>query len=194
MKLPSIPECFRLIREMGMMDHIIDHSVMVSNVAICIARSLSASGHSVNIQMIRSASLLHDITKTRSFETGEVHSETGGSFLTEKGWPEIGNIVRQHVILDTCSDRTPISETEIVNYADKRVLHDKVVSLKSRLAYIEERYGRNPDLRTRIRTMWDSTLMLEQKLFKRIKFSPDDLSCHIVAEVVRSDRAGQPTT
>ena len=185
MNLPSVRECFCMIREMKMMDHIIDHSVMVSNVAVCIARSISQIQPEINLGLIRSASLLHDITKTRSFETGEVHSETGGALMREKGFPEIGEIIRQHVVLDVCSCKSPVTESEIVNYADKRVLHDQVVSLARRLEYIRERYGGNPELADRIQILWDDTEALEKKLFNGISFTPEELSGHVRQEVKR---------
>lgn len=188
MNLPSLHDCFTMIREMKMMDHIVDHSVMVSNVAVCLARSVQKVQPDINISLVRSASLLHDITKTRSFETGEVHSETGGALLREKGFPEIADIIRQHVILDRCRRDARVSEPEIVNYADKRVLHDRVVSLDRRLAYIQERYGGRPELQQRIQCMWDNTQALEQKLFGCIAFTPGELSGHVVVEVSRSGR------
>jgi hypothetical protein len=79
-------------------------------------------------------------------------------------------------MLDTCPPDAPVSESEIVNYADKRVLHDQVVSLEKRLAYIQVRYGANPEFKDRIQRMWSKTLVLEQKLFKQLPFEPSRLS------------------
>lgn len=168
-----------------MMDHIIDHSVMVSNVAVSLGQHLRQSAPQLNIDLVRTAALLHDITKTRSFETGELHSETGGGLLAELGYPEIGEIIRQHVVLDTRRDQGPVSETEIVNYADKRVLHDRVVSLDQRLEYIRVRYASTPDFRKRLRQMWDDTLALEVKIFNRLGFAPEELIRHIRLSVRR---------
>jgi len=191
MNIPTREECFRLIHKMDMMDHIIDHSIMVSNVALCLCRFLGEKFPDINIRAIRSAALLHDITKTRSFSTGEAHSETGGLLLTNLGFPEIGDIIRQHVILDTCPDSTsvsdarPVSEQEIVNYADKRVLHDQVVSLEKRLEYIKVRYGSNPEFKCRIQLMWKEALNLEQKLFRHLPFKPSKLSDLVLPAIVK---------
>lgn len=180
MNIPSKEECFRLIHKMDMMDHIIDHSIMVSNVALCLCRFLGEKFPHLNIEGVRSAALLHDITKTRSFSTGEVHSETGGLLLEKMGYPEIGNIIRQHVMLDTCTQNTPVSEQEIVNYSDKRVLHDQVVSLEKRLEYIKIRYGAKPEFKDRVQLMWTKTVNLEQKLFKQLPFEPPQLSDYVL--------------
>jgi len=91
------------------------------------------------------------------------------------GYPEIGEIIRQHVMLDVCRPDLPVSESEIVNYADKRVLHDRVVSLEQRLDYIKRKYGKHPEFNRLIQKMWDETLALENKLFKTLPFSPEEL-------------------
>ncbi len=183
MNLPSDNECFRIIRDMEMMDHILDHSVMVSSVAVCLARHLKIIYPDINVDLVKKAALLHDITKTRSFATGEVHSETGGELLETLGYQEIGNIIRQHVILDVRSDTGPVSESEIVNYADKRVLHDHVVSLEERLSYIKVKYGSKPEFRNRIQKMWEDTLALELKLFRTFDFTPGELPDKVGLEI-----------
>ncbi len=189
MNLPTDKECFRIIKEMEMMDHIIDHSVMVSNVAVCLCRGICKTTPFLNMDLVRKAALLHDITKTRSFNTGEIHSETGAGLMTELGYPEIGNIIRQHVMLDDCSPDRPVSEPEIVNYADKRVLHDRVVSLDQRLAYIRKKYGQRSEFSGMIEKMWDETLALENKLFRNLSFSPEQLMDQIIPVVKKPSQS-----
>lgn len=192
MNLPTDKECFRIIKKMEMMDHIIDHSVMVSNVAVCLCQNICKTvpclNLDLNMNLVRKAALLHDITKTRSFTTQERHSETGGKLMTQLGYPEIGDIIRQHVMLDAYRPDLRVSEPEIVNYADKRVLHDQVVSLDQRLDYIKERYGKRPEFSHLVQKMWDKTLALEDKLFKNMPFSPDELAGQIIP-VVKKPKA-----
>jgi HD superfamily phosphodiesterase len=131
--------------------------------------------------------MLHDITKTRSFETKENHAETGAQYLIEKGYPEVGHIVAQHVRLNQYfSSRTPV-EAEIVNYADKRVLHDKIASLKARMRYILEKYGKNDASQKRIKQIWDRSLALEARLFAYLPFQPDQLKA-VVAQTAGPKR------
>lgn len=192
MKIPSRDECFKLIKDMEMMDHIIHHSVMVSNVARFLCSRLKKVAPNLDIRLATHAALLHDITKTRSFATHELHSETGGELLTNMGYPEVGNIIRQHVILDSYEKHSPICEHEIVNYSDKRVLHDKVVSLKRRLEYINRKYGRKKELQNKIHVMWENTLALEAKLFFHLDISPDDLLDSMKGQ--KNDHSVGPTT
>jgi uncharacterized protein len=175
MNIPSQEECYRLIREMGMMDHIVDHSEQVCRVAVCLAENLNREEIRLNPELIRAAALLHDITKTRSFSTGENHAETGGSFLRERGFSEVGHVIAQHVKLDSYAASGSLAEADIVNYADKRVLHDRIVSLSERMSYILERYADGPGSRERIIALWAKSRDLEKKIFRWLTFSPEAL-------------------
>ena len=159
-----------------MMDHIVDHSEQVCRVAICLADNLNREGIRLNLSLIRAAALLHDITKTRSFKTNENHAETGGKFLQERGFAEVGHIIAQHVKLETYAvlSNRPV-EAEIVNYADKRVLHDQIVSLTDRMAYILDRYADSVESRERILGLWAKSKDLEKRIFDYLPFLPEDL-------------------
>ncbi|MGD2097525.1 MAG: HD domain-containing protein [Desulfobacterales bacterium] len=162
-----------------MPDHIVVHSIQVCRVAACLAGHLISKGNPLTGQLVEAAALLHDITKSRSFETAENHALTGGQQLADLGYPEIGNLVRQHVRLDDYTNPKDISEAVIVNYADKRVLHDRIVSLDERMRYIQERYGTQPQHKHRIQLLWEKTQVLEEQMFKQLSFSPEDLYRHL---------------
>ena len=165
-----------------MMDHIVLHSMQVCRVATYIAGHLVGQHNHLNTKMIRSAALLHDITKTRSFDTGEDHALTGGQFLSDRGYPEVGNLVRQHVVLDEYNATKIPAEADILNYADKRVLHDEIVDLDRRLDYILERYAKKADDRKRITLLWEKTKQLETRIFSELPISPEDLNRILNAE------------
>lgn len=175
MNMLSKNDCLQLMCNMLMPEHIVVHSIQVCRVATCITDHLTSKRNHLDGQLIQAAALLHDITKSRSFETAENHALTGGQQLADLGYPEIGSLVRQHVRLDDYSDPKDISEAVIVNYADKRVLHDRIVSLDERMRYIQQRYGTQPQHRHRIQLLWDKTQMLEKQMFKQLPFSPEDL-------------------
>ena len=183
MNIPSQKECFKLIARMKMMDHIIDHSIMVSNVALFLCLKLKKTAPHIDVRLARSAALLHDITKTRSFDTKESHAETGGLLLTRLGYPEVGNIIRQHVILDSYNLDSPVSVDEIVNYSDKRVLHDTIVSLEKRLDYIKSRYGAQKEFQDKIHILWTNTINLENKIFYRLDITPGQLSACMTEKI-----------
>ena len=181
MKIPTPRQCDALIREMEMLDHIVVHSILVRRVALLITDRLNAADAGLHRDLVRASATLHDITKTRSFATGENHAETGEAFLRELGYPEVGDVVGQHVLLNAFAPHGPCTEAEVVNYADKRVLHDQVAPLNDRMAYILDRYGRSPGRRDRIRLMWRETERIEEKLFQHLPFSPDELAAVLAA-------------
>ena len=189
MRIPSKHECFKLICEMEMMDHIVAHSILVCRVALLLVDRLSSAGQTLNRDLVQASALLHDITKTRSFKTGELHSETGCQLLSDKGFPEIGDIVRQHVTLDRYFSSDAVTETEIVNYADKRVLHDGVVSLDNRMDYILERYGKTNVIRDKIRQLWEKSKMMETRIFKNLPIAPNEVEDIIGRDGYKADLA-----
>ena len=173
--IPSEEHCRRIISEMGMLENIVAHSLQVCRVSLLLTDRLGLPG--LNRELIRAAALLHDVTKTRSFNTDEDHAETGARLLIDLGYPEVARIVGQHVRLERYSlnSSTP-TDAEIVNYSDKRVLHDKIVPLSERMGYILEKYGSNPERKRNILLLWEKTEKLEKRLFAGLPFSPGDVS------------------
>ena len=171
--IPSEETCQRLIAEMGMMTHIVAHSLQVQRVALFLADRLAIPG--LNRDLIRAAAHLHDITKTRSFTTHENHALTGGGLLADRGYPEVGRVIAQHVRLDCYFATDTPTEAEIVNYADKRVVHDRIASLNDRIAYILEKYGQSEEQKQGIITTWRKTERLETRLFARLPFAPEEI-------------------
>ncbi|MBU4074375.1 MAG: HD domain-containing protein, partial [Proteobacteria bacterium] len=170
-----------LISAMGMMEHIMAHSQQVCRVSLLLADHLDHSG--LNRELIRAAALLHDITKTKSFQTLEDHAETGARLVADLGYPEVGRIIGQHVRLESYTPARTPSEAEVVNYADKRVLHDRIVSLDERMGYILEKYGRAPERKRNILLLWEKTKKMEERLFESLPFSPGDISRLLAADV-----------
>ena len=187
MNIPSQKKCFELIEQMNMMSHIIDHSITVANVAYFLSKKLKYRFPELDINLATSAALLHDITKTRSFDTKESHAETGGELLTRMGYPETGDIIRQHVFLDSYTMNSSVSEHEIVNYSDKRVLHDQVVLLDKRLEYIHKKYGTQKGFKERMKIMWAKTVSLEKKIFSHLNLTPEQLSQNIEKKIKKPD-------
>jgi len=187
MTIPDKSHCFRLMRASGMLEHIAAHSLQVCRVALLLADQMKPTHPGLDHQTLQAAALLHDITKTRSFETGENHAETGATFLAELGFAEVAELVRQHVRLDSYSGRPRIDAAAIINYADKRVLHDAVVSLDERMQYILERYGETATHQQRIRKLWQVTRALEDRIFGQLTISPADLPALLAARGIAAD-------
>jgi uncharacterized protein len=187
MNIPDRNDCFRLMCETQMLEHIVAHSLQVCRVGVGLADHLKLQGIDLDGRLVQAAALLHDITKTRSFETEENHALTGGQLLTDLGYGEVGNLVRQHVRLDQYFFQADPGEVGIINYADKRVLHDRVVSLDERMNYILDRYGKNPELQQKIQMLVGKTKALEKSIFSHLPFPPNDLHSHLTSPDIDSE-------
>ena len=162
-RIPSQKECDELMAKYCMLPNIIAHSRQVMRVALVITDNLK-NGVSINRNLVMAAALLHDITKTRSLETREPHDQSGGDLLRELGFARIGEIVKQHVILLDFHPLERLEEREIINYADKRVMHDRIVSLAERLEDLIQRYGATEEIKNLIRQNESQVFAVEKKI------------------------------
>lgn len=160
-----------------MLEHIKEHSMMVARVAGFITKHMQEAGQVLSVDIAVAAALLHDIAKTASLTSNGNHAVEGRNICREHKFNEIADIVGEHVVLVNGVPSQCCSEKEIVYYADKRVLHDKVVSLDARLDYILERYGQDDERLCRlIEKNFLTCRKIEEKLFIGLDFEPDDLA------------------
>jgi len=160
-----------------MLEHIKAHSVVVARVTCLIAQTLRETGGEISVETAIAAALMHDIGKTASIESGQDHAEIGRQICLKNHLDEIAPIVAEHVRLKNYTLNGDFSEKVIVYYADKRVKHDKIVGLDERLAYIIGRYGKNrKDLSKAIERNFSLCEQIEERLFGKLKFSPEVLS------------------
>ena len=170
--IPSREECNELMEKYSMLPNIVEHSIQVMHVSLAITDNLK-SGVFVNRDMVVAAALLHDITKTRSLVTKERHDTSGGELLRELGFPLIAEIVEQHVIIQNINLEGRLEEREIVYYADKRVLHDTIVTINERLLDLMERYGTGEEIRNMILQNKSQVLTVERKIASFMKIDVD---------------------
>ncbi len=174
--LPS-PEAIRgWWDEYGMLENIRRHSEVVCQVALLLHGWLAKSGLELYRPAVEAGALVHDIAKTQCLGSRRSHAVEGGLILEQKGYPELAYMVRSHVYL---SPGHPLDETMLVTYADKRVNHDKVVSLKERFEYILGNYGKKyPEHVPRMIEGREQIYRIEEKIFQQMDNgrSPRDVS------------------
>ncbi len=159
-----------------MLPHIREHSFRVMAVALFLGEALTEAGFDLSLPLVETGALLHDLGKTPCLGTLNNHAEWGAVILEELGYPHVAQVVREHVHLcRDISDVRPLREAELVNYADKRVLHDAVVTLEERFADLRVRYGRTPEALARIHATEIKSRALEEKLFAPLPLNPLDL-------------------
>jgi putative nucleotidyltransferase with HDIG domain len=173
---PSAVTCRRLLAAHGVPTHIRRHSAQVARVARRIAEALHAQDETVDIGLIEAAALLHDIAKAPCLESRLDHAAEGGRVLRELGLDAVAAIVERHVHLGDWDPRGPVTGAEVVNYADKRVLYIRVVSLPERFRDLIVRYSRGrSDIEERIRRNWATMEAVEAKIFGRLPIGPADV-------------------
>jgi uncharacterized protein len=173
--IPTREECLGLMSQVGMLNHIMAHSLKVTKVALFIAMELNRKGQRIDLSLVEAASLLHDLTKTVCLKTKEDHAQTGSQLLKKMGYERVGEIVAEHIHLSREQDPSFISEEEVVNYADKRVRHDQIVSLAERFRDLMDRYGKNQRAFDLMEELEKATFKIETKIFSILKIEPDDL-------------------
>ncbi len=176
-RFPDRNECRRLMQQHGMLDNIVAHSLEVSKVALFLSEELNQRGQSIDLRLVEAASLLHDIAKTACLRTKEDHTQAGYRLLKQMGYERVGEVVVQHVWLDKEGDPLCVSEEEVVNYADKRVRHDQIVSLEERFVDLRHRYGKDERSIAYLGRMEKAILGVETKIFLILKADPCYLQC-----------------
>jgi len=173
--IPNREECIHLMERYEMLDNIVAHSLEVTRVALFLSMELNKRGQKIDLQLVEAASLLHDIAKTTCLKTKEDHTQAGFHLLREMGYARVGEVVAQHVWLQNGGDPSSVTEEEVVNYADKRVRHDQIVSLKERFQDLKARYGKDQRSYDFLERLEKMILGVEDKIFLILKIDPDDI-------------------
>jgi len=161
--LPTRKQCFGLLKKFGTPSHIIEHSLAAAKLAVFLAERLNEKGILVDVQLVDRACLLHDILrvcdlndysrfehcaadkakweKLKSQYKGICHEEATAALLRDK-YPQLAEVIRKHryTAIAHQKDKPVTWEEKLVYYADKRVMHDRIVSLKERLEEAHKRY------------------------------------------------------
>lgn len=179
--IPSIAECLDLMERYTMLPNIRQHSFVVARVAERILARLADTVDNSHLpagNLVTAGALLHDIAKTQCIRDGGDHCRVGAQICTHHGFTELAEIVGEHVRLrhyDRKRYNKGIFEAkELVFYADKRVVHDQIVSLKERLEYILRRYGNNDPVKLAlIRENFENCRKLEESICHTAGLSPN---------------------
>ncbi len=174
-KLPTREQCYSFLEEYELPENIIKHIELVNKISVFLASRLSNAGIDIDIDMVDRASLLHDLDKMLTLRKPN-HGDITEKILSEKGYPELGRIAKLHCSHYLKRDDLPW-EAKIINYADKRSMHDNIVSVKKRFEDFKERYNvseeeYDPELEL-------LSLKLEKEIFDIIGMKPEELVNHI---------------
>jgi len=175
-RLPSPTDIEGWRKEVMLPPWIVAHCHAVADLSRTFAGALRKHGIPVRTEALTAAGELHDLLRivdlrpeaapkgspTPSSEEQACwekwqtlfadlsHEEAVATFLRERGYAELGDIVAVHG-LKLPSPLRATTEQKLLFYTDKRVKEDKVVSLEERFRDFRERYGKGKESdRTRV--------------------------------------------
>jgi putative nucleotidyltransferase with HDIG domain len=157
--LPSGEECRVLMEQMRELPPpVADHCRAVSRVALQLAHALEAAGAAIDVELVRTAALLHDIARTE-----KNHAHAGAQLLASHGFSRLAPIVSVHMDLDVNGDR-PLDEAQVVYLADKLVDGDRCVDMERRFSRQMETYSGNRGVVDAIVRRWENTRLIRIKV------------------------------
>ena len=209
--LPTRKECFEIIRRCRVPPHMVKHCLAVAKLAVFLAHRLKDNAVAVNVNLVDRAGLLHDILRVcdmkeseyRQFEKpaterdkatwrllkarydGICHEEAACELLKAK-YPALALAIRKHRYTAILDDREKPStwEEKLLYYADKRVMHDRIVPLKDRLEEAHKRHrhkqGTTAQGTTKTAKVDAQIFKLEKEIFDKIGLSPIEITDEFV--------------
>lgn len=136
--VPTAEECGAILAGLAVNESICRHGYAVAAIAEALTKRLNAQGIIIDPNLVRAASLLHDIAKGQS-----AHAAAGAAIVTRLGFPEVAEVIGQHMDIDF--DGSSPKEAAIVFLADKLVREDRRVPLEARFQPAIERYRDQPE-------------------------------------------------
>lgn len=151
-------QILKIYREFHVPKHIIAHMRAVAYVCKCLCGKFAAKNFKIDKNTVISAALLHDTLRIVDFEKIDPakfpkkpdksslecweklwkkyhkigHEKSMAKILRTRGENKMANLIAKHEFFSIWKLKT--LEEKILYYADKRVDHDKIVSLEKRFA------------------------------------------------------------
>lgn len=148
-----------LICEFATPKHIIKHQEGVAKVADFLAEAIFQRGVFLDLNLVHASAILHDLVRYVnffSFDVGQFaenvskqkqaiwedvtgkyanmhHGDAASLILESKGYSSCAQVISHHKSKAILSDQIMAMEEKIVFFADKKVLHDRIVTVKDRL-------------------------------------------------------------
>jgi len=188
-RLPSSKEIKNITKEFQTPIHVQKHEKVVERVALALADSMIKNGFIIDRNLVSASSLLHDLVRVCNFpkidnfdnfqeeitkekiktwkeqrqKYGNMHhADIAGEILRKKGFISVAQVIEKHKSKAIFEDFGS-TEEEIVFIADKKVLHDKIVSIKERLADGRIRHNLGDEKKQKL--LEEKIIVLAKQLF-----------------------------
>ena len=157
-ELLDVAEITRLYQKYETPKQVIRHMRKVAEVADQLMDGIQMSG--LNRVRVMKACLLHDLCRAE-----KQHARVSAEVIRKEGYPVIAALVAGHhqAAYSEQEAQGPLTEAEILFYADKRVQEDVLVSVEQRFRESRKKY-RSPEACAQHDAMLAKTLKIEEKI------------------------------
>ena len=134
--LPTAEECRALMTQVAQVPEAVwRHCQATARVAAALAAAVNRSGALLDMELVRSAALVHDIAKTQAG-----HAAAGAKQLAALGFPRVAAVVGVHMEIATDPDQA-LDEAQLVFLADKLLEGERLSGLNARQTRKLAKYG-----------------------------------------------------
>jgi len=139
---PTVAQCLEWWDEWKLPENVQRHVTQVAGAAYKLSVRMRQAGIDVDPILTHRAGLLHDLDKIDTLHKAGRHGHVSAAFLAERGYPQLADIVRNHLLDMFLARDVPTLpwEMKLVNYVDKLVEGDRIVLLPTRLFALKQRY------------------------------------------------------
>jgi putative nucleotidyltransferase with HDIG domain len=201
--LPTRKECLAILAEYHVPPHMVNHSLAVAKLALFLAHRLNEKGAAVDVTLLEGACLLHDLLRVHDFKESDfnrfkrtlpeeekakwrrlrekykamTHEDAAYDVLKER-YPALALTIKRHRYMAMLDEqgRPDTWEEKLLYYADKRVMHERIVPLKERLAEGHKRniFSHGSAAQSKINTAKVDPLIyrMEKEIFEKIELDP----------------------
>lgn len=136
--IPDLDQCWQILSEARVDGPIEKHCCAVACTALDLVSRLNSAGAGLDENLVLAAALLHDIARCEPN-----HALAGARLLEMRGYPLVAAVVESHMDIEV-SEEQPLTESEVVYYADKMVRGNTLVSVNDRFGATLRKYKNDP--------------------------------------------------
>ena len=152
---PTAEQCAQLLAEYGATQQIIEHGEEVAELACRLASFINDKRAGIDISLLRSACLLHDICRAE-----REHERVGMELMLKCGYPKIAVLIGEHMELRAHVEH--VRERELLYLADKLCRNGRIVAIDETIKELTERFASNPEARENaIKRMQTAAVILD---------------------------------
>jgi len=140
---PDAVQSLELLKRFDTPYDIVAHGKHVAEIGLKIAGLMMGRGAKLDIGLLESACLLHDIKRMEAD-----HALKGKICLMEMGYPKAAILVGEH--MDLSAPVTCVSEMQILYLADKLCRRGKIVSLDETMRALEAKFSSDSEALTQV--------------------------------------------